>query len=377
MRKKQSKPPLSNITDSGMLIEVLPNYEGALSGVMRYTDTKSITREGLQPSNSFQFDFTKNKSDWEQFLQSDFIPRYLSDQSASERLTNKRQNRVATPYTVNLFAGFTDVLNNKEIVGYYDRKNNIYISPAVIQESGEDPTEVLVEEGNHFYYSPKKQLLYTKDNADKINKVYKQKSNNYGNSNTIEEKGATNTKIRYKLWRQLKEQLGRTPTVKELDDYIDNYDKLPLLFEQQDSYSDDYVIPLDKDQIDALKDALKSVADNASNHSARDTYYAEKGTRIKGEQSNKSSADNSDIRSINMDGRRLSENVVDIRDLKPGNPVWQALTSLPAFFYTTVGGDRTNIPEYLKNKHMKQVDEKYRRTINTPAGKNDKHPGYF
>jgi hypothetical protein len=34
------------------------------------------------------------------------------------------------------------------------------------------------------------------------------------------EKGTTNTEVRYRIWRELYDKLGRRPTLNETDDYI-------------------------------------------------------------------------------------------------------------------------------------------------------------
>ena len=80
------------------------------------------------------------------------------------------------------------------------------------------------------------------------------------------ESGATNTELRYVLWRELYTKLGRRPTIEEMDDYISNYNEEQLMnrLRNQNGYGNKSA----KEQPDAgpIKDALIHVAE------ANDTY---------------------------------------------------------------------------------------------------------
>ena len=78
----------------------------------------------------------------------------------------------------------------------------------------------------------------------------------------VVESGATNTELRFVLWRELYEQLGRRPTVDELDEYIKNYDNDTLMWHVDDENGYGQHSARYQTDADLVKDALIHVADN-------------------------------------------------------------------------------------------------------------------
>lgn len=90
----------------------------------------------------------------------------------------------------------------------------------------------------------------------------------------IAEKGTTNTEVRFRLWKELYNSLGRKPTLEETDKYIKNYDprKLRLIIRNANAYGDQmYMNGIDPKK---AKDALIHVAQNDSKQK---TQYAKQG----------------------------------------------------------------------------------------------------
>ena len=81
------------------------------------------------------------------------------------------------------------------------------------------------------------------------------------------EKHSTNRESRYNLWNELSIQLGRNPSIKELNEYIKS---MPFeeLKKRLGGYKDDYDL-LDED---AIKKALIEVAENKSNKNENINY---------------------------------------------------------------------------------------------------------
>lgn len=87
----------------------------------------------------------------------------------------------------------------------------------------------------------------------------------YNSERKEKEMGAINTQTRYQIWRQLRENLGRRPSMEETDAYINSLssDQLKEIFQ---STRDGYTTKADMQQFyaPAVQDALIHVAANAS-----------------------------------------------------------------------------------------------------------------
>lgn len=68
-----------------------------------------------------------------------------------------------------------------------------------------------------------------KDYLNKTYRVFNNTSIKHPGSNTLSERMATNTELRFKYFNELKGNLGRIPSVRELDEYIDNIPESTIL----------------------------------------------------------------------------------------------------------------------------------------------------
>lgn len=103
---------------------------------------------------------------------------------------------------------------------------------------------------------------------------------------SFEEKGTTNTEIRYMLWLELYKKLGKLPTLKQTDDFIRNYDseKLKQMIGDRSSYGwQMYNNGLDDKKV---KESLMHVAKVSDDNNGR-TAVAKKGIKIKKENRGK------------------------------------------------------------------------------------------
>lgn len=68
-----------------------------------------------------------------------------------------------------------------------------------------------------------------KDYLNKTYRVFNNTSIEHPGSNTLSERMATNTELRFKYFNELKGNLGRIPSVRELDEYIDSIPESAIL----------------------------------------------------------------------------------------------------------------------------------------------------
>ncbi len=85
----------------------------------------------------------------------------------------------------------------------------------------------------------------------------------------IDEKGATNTHVRYRIWKELYDKLGRVPSIQEVDNYINkisDYNLLQIL-RKANGYGEEYEKNINtREDINEVREALKHVAQNKSNN---------------------------------------------------------------------------------------------------------------
>lgn len=94
------------------------------------------------------------------------------------------------------------------------------------------------------------------------------------------EKHASNREMRFMIWKQLREELGRTPTLEETDTYIKQLTPEELKSFKTNSYQYDYWNDPDFNTFD-VKNALIHVAQNSSSFQRQDgTYLAASGGTI-------------------------------------------------------------------------------------------------
>ena len=94
----------------------------------------------------------------------------------------------------------------------------------------------------------------------------------------VTEKHASNRTLRYNLWSALKEQLGRVPTMEELDNYIRSLTLDDFKRFASDSYQDLYFMN-DYIDLDAVKKSLIEVAQNNAPQNTM-TAYARHGSKL-------------------------------------------------------------------------------------------------
>jgi hypothetical protein len=80
-------------------------------------------------------------------------------------------------------------------------------------------------------------------------------------SNKLTEKHASNREMRFLIWKQLREELGRNPTLEETDAYIKQLTPEELESFKTNGYQDDYWNDPDFNTFD-VKNALIHVAQN-------------------------------------------------------------------------------------------------------------------
>lgn len=254
----------------------------------------------------------------QEFFQYDYAPRF------------KRQNNFALQDYVNAAKNIykntpINVYNKNGSVGGYqtggERRiynnylasliNSSYVSPSIyLNENYKMNRPTLVHELTHAFrqgylgitgdtrFSSAKRPLYSVTN-NKIGNEYS--GSGYSNSeknilnNTYNmkgyeidydplfEKGTTNTEVRFRLWKQLYDKLGRRPSLEETDEYIKTYDgeKLQKIIRNANGYG--RTMYNNGMLINQIKNALINVAQNNNNNDYQlndQTYYAKQGGKI-------------------------------------------------------------------------------------------------
>ena len=127
---------------------------------------------------------------------------------------------------------------------------------------------------------------YSNDEGKQIDDTYYNQYNkneasryfDYKQRPTIK-KGGLNTAIRFKIWKDLKDKLGRIPTVEETDEYIRNFS--PRVLKAYFDLSNDDNEYLKYEDIDAVKNALIRVAQNNNQSKQNDQLnYAKRGMKL-------------------------------------------------------------------------------------------------
>ena len=118
---------------------------------------------------------------------------------------------------------------------------------------------------------------YSKNERNKLQSTYKIPDFN----NNLNEIGATNTTIRFTLWKELYDKLGRRPTIYETDNYIKNYDESKL--QEMIKNDSDYGESMYKNglNVNKVKDTLIHVAKNDNTvENNENLLYGKKGSKI-------------------------------------------------------------------------------------------------
>lgn len=122
---------------------------------------------------------------------------------------------------------------------------------------------------------------YTSKEEDMLHNTYNM-SHYLLDYDELYEKGTTNTEVRFRLWKQLYDKLGRRPTLQETDNYIKNYngENLKTIIRDANGYGRQmYENGLN---VNDVKNTLINVAQNNPLKEEEDAYvsYARKGGRL-------------------------------------------------------------------------------------------------
>ena len=99
-------------------------------------------------------------------------------------------------------------------------------------------------------------------------------NSNEGSKMTVE-KHSSNREWRFNVWNELRQKLGRIPTLEETDAYIQSLTKEDLIRLSTNGYQEDYMNN-NKFDLDKAKDAMIHVAHNSPSQNIH-TYYAKHG----------------------------------------------------------------------------------------------------
>ena len=155
-----------------------------------------------------------------EFFEHDVIPRYLREHPNATK-AEIEQLRTAYHYPQSSgklnpsYGGVTRYTNGDPEIIY--NENRIPSRSTVVHENTHAYRHELGEVNHQNHGYDKKEQSY-------LNNAYD--LDDYpGKINSISERGAMNSEIRYIYWKKLRDQLGRVPTLEEVDAYINN---LPL-----------------------------------------------------------------------------------------------------------------------------------------------------
>lgn len=246
----------------------------------------------------------------QEFFEYDYAPRF------------QRQNKFAPQYYVNLAKNIYSntpikVYNNDDSTGGYEHHDNpgIFLgfdflaNPQVYLNSNyklNRPT--LVHELTHVFrqgtlgitgdnrFSSYKIPInitpnvrvgkyykgsgYTSTEKDKLNKAYNMDGYEI-NYDPLWEKGTTNTEVRFRLWKELYDKLGRRPTLEETDKFIRGYDNNRLGKTIRNANGYGWQMYENGINLNDAKDALINVAMNDAPESNDYVDYAKRGIKIK------------------------------------------------------------------------------------------------
>ena len=233
-----------------------------------------------------------------EYFNYDVAPRYLREnpnatQQETDAIKNINANTkqvVRNKLTNPNYAGETYVNTTSRFLGIPWRKNpSINYSPILYNEGvqahelthayrqgvlGKYIGEVNDKFGIPGFYGLKQRTGYNGVESNYLNNAY-DSNGLLDQQRKWVEKGATNSELRYILWKKLYDELGRRPSLQETDDYIRNYNDENLLNELYDlgsSYSNRYYMnhlynypdytPKEDTNTSNIKDALIHVASN-------------------------------------------------------------------------------------------------------------------
>lgn len=258
----------------------------------------------------YKFNFEKydpsikyNLEDIDQFLYSDFIHRLKRE---NPKITDKEIEKIKDVIFNIPFETYYDPERYWEEInvdGYIQKKPypalkvNAYYEPSsetAIKLYTELARRQLGRKNFNYKAAPRSDFFqfrtgYSNDEGKQIDDAYYNQHNDsrpywdYKQRPTIE-RGGLNTIIRFKLWKDLKDELGRIPTLEETDEYIRNYNPywLKVIFNNSNLplYKNDRIYLKDED-VDAVKKALIHVAQNNNQSKQNDQLnYAKRGMKL-------------------------------------------------------------------------------------------------
>ena len=288
-------------------------HGGIIEGQKGISDIQSISTQkdntkintGINSNVEQPIDYVQ------EFFDYDVAPRYARENpNATEEELQTIRNinnipQLVTKYS-DAYSGKTIFPNNVHVLGVpYGRNPHI-------RYTGDPSNETMVHELTHGYrqglfknHGKQKRFGirplvwmnrhtgYNQKETDYINKAYDMTGSTLDKDTQFIEKGTTNSELRYHLWKQLYDNLGRRPTLDETDEYIKNYDTyLPALENLGSDYSRHIYQNMlydinngykQKENIDytPLKEALIHVADN--NQVSSNPNLSKSGGVIKGQ----------------------------------------------------------------------------------------------
>lgn len=246
------------VTPNGNRIEYFPDHPESIPWV---EDDQLLTESDKEKT------ITNGSPVVNEFFQYDVAPRLRKEAHTSYGVEDLPKSTY-----INYFQEETPT------TGYYtdehpDRVNlNLLYRPS---------NRTLVHELTHNYRQGKLNKLSSHPNSGYSNEEAKMLNDAYDETGLkldypiLNEKGTTNTSLRYTLWRELYDKLGRVPSVKEVNQYINNYDETKLVEKllNINGYSSDYFGPnaFYRDNFQdfmnqKVKKALIHVAQNKSNN---------------------------------------------------------------------------------------------------------------
>lgn len=171
---------------------------------------------------------------------------------------------------------------NPGVAGYYNKLNDKIAINNRYAGDKKALDDVMAHEVDHLYNN---QYPLDKRHNNILNRAYTVQDDDISRAARAarkeSEKRATNKNVRYGLYTELKERLGRTPSIKEVDEYIDSIPDQELLdrLYRANSYGAAYVMSIEdraelqkapinqykKTRATQIRKALKLIAMNESN----------------------------------------------------------------------------------------------------------------
>lgn len=155
-----------------------------------------------------------------EFFEYDVIPRYMREHpnATKEELAKLRQ-AYHFPQTTSSQLG-----QGHTAATFYPNGN-----PRIAYGNNNPMRHTVTHENTHAYRHEIGEVIGNNSGFNSTEQRYLNEAYNvngaYDNMKTINEAGALNAEIRYTYWKKLRDTLGRIPTLKEMDEYINS---LPL-----------------------------------------------------------------------------------------------------------------------------------------------------